>query len=338
MNSAQKPPSPSSPQTPATHWAQVAEAGAVSGMRFMFGCFKLGGRPLFRMMLVPVILYFFLFNHRARQASRDWLRRMRENGAVRGGWMPWWGYRHFWQFGIALIDKLAVWKGKISIKDVVVENGEIIHQLLAERRGAVLVISHLGNFEICRCLSARHPQMRLTVMVHAKKNARKFNHFFREQIGHSHTDLLQVTEITPATAMLLSERVERGEFVVIAGDRVPVNSPDNSIYANFFGEPAPFPAGPFTLAAILRVPLVTVFCTRALQDRGRYHISFQWLSQGVHVTRRERAQQLQVLVDGYARQLEEQCRRYPLQWFNFFDFWHQPTAPLAPVATPSEKD
>lgn len=334
MNSAQKPPSP---QTPSTHWAQLTEAGAVSGLRFMFGCFKLGGRPLFRVMLIPVILYFFLFNHRARQASRDWLRRMKECGAVRGGWMPWLGYRHFWQFGIALIDKVAVWKGKIGIKDVVVENGEIIHQLLDERRGAVLVISHLGNFEVCRCLSARHPHMRLTVMVHAK-NSRKFNHFFREQIGHCHTDLLQVTEITPATAMLLSERVERGEFVVIAGDRIPVNSPDNSISTRFFGELAPFPAGPFTLAAILRVPLVTVFCTRALQDHGRYHIGFQWLSQAVQVSRRERARHLQSLVEDYARQLEAQCQRYPLQWFNFFDFWHQPTAPLAPAATPSEKD
>ncbi len=33
---------------------------------------------------------------------------------------------------------------------------------------------------------------------------------------------IQVTEITPATAMLLADKVARGEFVAIAGDRVPV--------------------------------------------------------------------------------------------------------------------
>lgn len=305
----------------------------------MFACFKFGGRPLFKLMLFPAILYYFLTHRRARQASLAWLRRLRAQGKLRGGWIYWLGFRHFWQFGMAIIDKLAVWKGKISIDDVVVEDGHIIRELLAQRRGAVLVISHLGNFEICRCLSARHPQMRLTVMVHSN-NSQKFNRFFREQIGHSHTDLLQVTEITPATAMLLSERVERGEFIVIAGDRVPVNSPGNSLYADFLGERAPFPAGPFTLAAILRVPMVTVFCARDPQLHNRYRIRFEWLSQTMQVTRKQRPQYLQQLVEDYARQLEVQSRRYPLQWFNFFDFWHQPTAPVpeSTSVTPSEKD
>lgn len=342
MGSVQTPPPSPQPGTPATHWAQIAETGAIGGMRFMFTCFTLGGRPLFRVMLFPVILYCFLMHRRARHASLDWLQRLRAQGVVQGGGIYWLGFRHFWQFGMAIIDKLAVWKGKISIDNVVLENSHIIRDLLAERRGAVLVVSHHGNFEICRCLSARHPYMRLTVMVHTK-NSQKFNRFFREQIGHSHTDLLQVTEITPATAMLLSERVERGEFIVIAGDRVPVNNPGNSLYADFFGERAPFPAGPFTLAAILRVPLVTMFCARDAQIQNRHRIRFEWLSQTMQITRKQRPQYLQQLVEDYAHQLEAQCRRHPLQWFNFFDFWHQPTAPLTPgtppfSATPSDKD
>ena len=338
MRSAPKPSSPPPAETQGTHWAQISEAGAVGGMRFMFGCFRVGGRPLFKVMLFPVILYYFLLRPGARRASLDWLRRLRAQGVAANGWIYWKGFRHFWQFGMAIIDKLAVWKGKISIDDVAVENGHIIRELLAAQRGAVLVISHHGNFEICRCLSARHPQMRLTVMVHTK-NAQKFNRFFREQIGHSLTDFLQVTEITPATAMMLSERVERGEFIVIAGDRVPVNSPQNSLQAEFFGERAPFPAGPFTLAAILRVPLIALFCARDPQVQHRYRIHFQPLGDATQVTRKQRAHYLQQWVEEYARQLEAQCRRDPLQWFNFFDFWHQPAVPVpSPVTTPSEKD
>lgn len=316
---------PERPEPAAAHWAQIAEAGAITGMRFMFGCYKLGGRPLFRIMLAPVILYYFLAHGNARRASLGWIKRLRDQGALKGSSF-WLGFRHFWQFGMALVDKLAVWKGDVRIEDVEVEGSDIIRGLLAEKRGAVLVISHLGNFEICRCLSSRHPQMRLTVMVHSK-NSEKFNRFVREQIGHSHTELLQVTEISPATAMMLSERVERGEFVVIAGDRVPVNAPHNSLMADFFGEPAPFPAGPFTLAAILKVPMISVFCARDPALNHRYHIHFEWLTREVQVPRRQRPQFLQQLVITYARQLEAQCRRYPLQWFNFFDFWRQPTAP-----------
>lgn len=325
MNSAQTPPSGTG--RTATHWAQISEAGAVGGMRFMFACFKLGGRPLFRVMLFPAILYYFLLHRNARLASLDWLRRLRAQGALTKGWIYWLGFRHFWQFGMAMVDKIAVWKGEVRIEDVVVDGSPIIRQLLQEKRGAVLVISHLGNFEVCRCLSSRHPQMRLTVMVHTK-SSQKFNRFVREQLGHSHADLLQVTDITPATAMMLSERVERGEFVVIAGDRVPVAAPQNCIMADFLGQPAPFPAGPFTLAAILRVPMVSVFCARDPAIQHRYRIQFEWLSEEVQVPRKQRPVYLQKLVREYARQLEAQGRKYPLQWFNFFDFWHQPAAPL----------
>lgn len=332
MTSASQP--PERPQPAATHWAQIAEAGAIGGMRFMFGCFKLGGRPLFRVILFPVIIYYFLAHGNARRASLEWVNRLRDQGALRG-WSPWLGFRHFWQFGMAIVDKLAVWKGEVRIEDVVIDGGDIIRELVHSQRGAVLVISHLGNFEVCRCLSSRHPQMRLTVMVHTK-NSEKFNRFVREQLGHSHTDLLQVTEITPATAMMLSERVGRGEFVVIAGDRVPVNSPQNCLMADFFGEPAPFPAGPFTLASILRVPLITVFCARDPALQNRYRIRFDWLSLEVQVSRKQRAFYLQSVVNTYAQQLEAQCRRYPLQWFNFFDFWRQPAAPVAPPVAATE--
>ncbi len=62
----------SAPKTTAksTHWAQMTEAGGgLLGMRFLLTCFKLGGRPLFKLVLAPVIFYFFLFRTQARTAS-----------------------------------------------------------------------------------------------------------------------------------------------------------------------------------------------------------------------------------------------------------------------------
>ncbi|MFC2621771.1 MAG: lipid A biosynthesis acyltransferase, partial [Prevotella denticola] len=32
-------------------------------------------------------------------------------------------------------------------------------------------------------------------------------------------------------------------------------------------------------------------------------------------------QQMQQLADSYVKELERRVRQYPLQWFNFHDFW-----------------
>jgi predicted LPLAT superfamily acyltransferase len=320
---------PDSANKPA-HWSQVSEAGALTGMRFLFACFRIGGRPLFKLVLLPVILYFFLFRRQARAASLGYLRRIKRAGGFAGSSSLWWlSARHFWSFGNALIDKLAVWMGKIPREQVQIHGDDIIFNLRAKKQGCVLVISHLGNFEICRCLSARHPGMRLTVLMHTK-HAQKFNRLMKEKVSASQLDILQVTEITPATAMLLSERIGQGEFVAIAGDRVPISNPGNSLVVDFLGDKAPLPLGPFTLASILRAPMVGLFC---LREGSGFSIYFNHLSDAQTVPRRQRQAHLQQLAQTFATQLEYHCLRQPLQWFNFFDFWQLPES--QPPAAPS---
>lgn len=300
------------------HWSQVSEAGAITGMRFLFGCYKLGGRPLFKLVLLPVIGYFFLFRRSARAASIAYLRRIVRSGALPASSSLYWlSAQHFWSFGNTLIDKLAVWMGKIPRNQVDIYNDHLIIEQLASKRGAILILSHLGNFEICRCLSSRHRGMRLTVLMHTK-HAQKFNRLMQEHASESQLDILQVTEITPATAMMLSERIERGEFIAIAGDRVAVNHPENSLIVDFLGEQAQLPSGPFTLATILRAPLISLFC---VCEGKRFGIYFEKLSEAVQVPRKIRDAHLNRLAQTYAAQLEGHCRRQPLQWFNFFDFW-----------------
>ena len=269
--------------TTSGHWAQLSEAGALTGMRFLLACYKLGGRPLFRLVLLPVISYFFVFRRQSRRVSMAYLCRVKACGGFPADASLYWlSARHFWSFANALIDKLAVWMGQFPRDLVDIHNDHLIADKMANKQGALLIISHLGNFEICRCLSGRHKGMRLTVLMHTR-HAPKFNRLMKEEAGDSQVDIIQVTEITPATAMMLSERIEQGEFVAIAGDRIAVNHPENCLLVDFLGDKAPFPAGPFTLAAILRAPLISLFC---LREGSRFHIHFEQLSPAVHVPRR----------------------------------------------------
>jgi len=88
------------------------------------------------------------------------------------------------------------------------------------------------------------------------------------------------------------------------------------VSCRFFGEPASFPAGPFTLAVQRNVPVLCVFVMK--ESRRKYQVVLERLPQPEGASKQER---IQALADAYAAALEAVVRRYPDQWYNFYDFW-----------------
>lgn len=178
--------------------------------------------------------------------------------------------------------------------------------------------SHLGNLEVCRVIADLDDAIRINVLVHTK-HAEKFNRLLKQANGNSALNLIQVTEITAATAMLLSDKIDDGELVIIAADRTPVSPNPRVSRARFLGADALFPQGPFILASLLECPVYTLFC---LKQQDRQVITFDPFSDRLRFPRKSREQAMQQTIQRYAQRLEHYCLTEPLQWFNFFDFWH----------------
>jgi predicted LPLAT superfamily acyltransferase len=166
-------------------------------------------------------------------------------------------------------------------------------------------------------MSKRQPGLKLTVLLHTKHAAR-FNQLLAQVNPDSQLDVMQVTELTPATAALLQEKIDRGEFVAIAGDRIPVAPAPRVALAPFLGAPAPFPIGPYVLASLLQCPVYLIF---SLPNGRGWEIHFELFHRSIHLSRKDRDRELAALAAAYATRLENYCRRAPLQWFNFYDFW-----------------
>ena len=59
-------------------WLDQAERGNVAGIRFVAAVAMLLGRPVARLMLYPICVYFLLFSVSSRAASRKYLERVLE--------------------------------------------------------------------------------------------------------------------------------------------------------------------------------------------------------------------------------------------------------------------
>ena len=131
-------------------------------------------------------------------------------------------------------------------------------------------------------------------------------------------NLIQVTEMNAATAMMLQDRIDTGELVVIAADRTPVTAHNRVVKADFLGKTALFPQGPFILAWLLKCPVYTLFC---LNRHGKQVIYFEHFSDGLAFPRKQRDAMIQRCVQDFSDRLQKYCLQEPLQWFNFYDFW-----------------
>jgi predicted LPLAT superfamily acyltransferase len=302
----------------APHWSSMAEWSLVWGMRFLLRVYLLCGRTVLQWFLYPVVSYYWLANKPGRAASRAYLDRVAKlapEANVSGTLYD--SYRHFIGFANAIIDKLAAWSGALSLADVDYQGRDRLLAQVKTGRGAVLLGSHLGNLEVCRVIADLDQSVRINVLVHTK-HAVKFNRLLRQTNENSGLNLIQVTEINAATAMLLSDKIDNGELVIIAADRTPVSPNPRVCKANFLGEDALFPQGPFILAALLKCPVYTLFC---LKQQDRQVIYFDHFSDLLAFPRKEREQAMQQTVQQYAERLQYYCLMAPLQWFNFFDFW-----------------
>jgi predicted LPLAT superfamily acyltransferase len=300
------------------HWAQINEVSFVAGMRLLFGVYRLLGRLPFRLMLYPVLCWYIAANARARRASRDYLEQVaRHRPSLRLATGLPGVMRHFAAFGESLLDKMLLWGGLFPTSQVVLSGQEHISQAIARGQGGLIICTHLGNLELCRVIGRQHPALKLTVLVHTR-HAQAFNKLLAQLDPGSQLNLMQVTDMSPAMAMVLADKVAQGEFVVIAGDRVPVSPQPRVARAAFMGRVAPFPVGPYVLAALLQCPVYLMFSQRT-GDGAR--LSFELFRECIALPRKQRTPCLDQLAADYAARLEEHCLQAPFQWFNFYDFW-----------------
>ncbi|MEE9411666.1 MAG: lipid A biosynthesis acyltransferase [Methylococcales bacterium] len=310
-----------SKQQKQAHWSHIEETGVYWGMRLLVMIYSVFGRTAFRVALYPTVAYYFATNHQARAASRDYLQHIENFDADSGIKNTLWtSYRHFFNFSEGVLDKIIVWLGKYDFNQVRFHGVDEFNKLLDRGTGAMIMGAHIGNMEVCRAIAEKRNCVRLNILVHTL-NMEKYNKLLRNVDNTTSMQLIQVTELNPALAISLHEKIQQGECIILVGDRIPINSPTRTVDISFLGEKAAFSQGPYLLASLLKCPVYT-FCSMRGED-GNYDIYLDPLEKQVSIPRKnpQRQEALEHYATRYVDKLQEYCLSAPMQWFNFFPFW-----------------
>lgn len=312
------------------HWAQTKERKGLAGLKFMLWIYRIFGRGIFTLFLWPVIGFYWLSGGPQREASRQWLQTVKTIAAQKNQPLPtrMTSFHHFLRFGEAMLQKIASWRGDLRWgKEIDFAPGA--EQALAAGKpgGRLILASHLGDIEACRALAQQVSGLVINALVFTD-NAERFRQVMDQIAPEASKHVIPVSNIGPETAILLQQKLDAGEWVAIVGDRTAVNRQRGGVrrvvWSNFLGKPAPFPQGPFVLAAALRCPVLLMF---ALREQGQLKLHCEPFADPLLLPRVTRQQALQDAVDRYAARLEHHALIAPLDWFNFFDFWQLPDQP-----------
>jgi len=198
-----------------------------------------------------------------------------------------------------------------------IEDGTALEAAEQDPGGALFIVSHLGNADLSRALLDAKTRARLTILLHTK-HAAHYNEVLNSYNPAVAVNTMQVTELGPETMIDLQTKIDRGDWVVMAGDRTPVGSQNRIAQVPFLGEEASFAQGPYILAALLGCPVYLLFCVRS--NRG-YKLYVEKFADRITLPRRNRDGALRDYARLFASRLEHYVMKTPFQWYNFYDFW-----------------
>lgn len=290
-------------------WMTRQERGSLATIRLTVGAALALGRPVMRMFLPAICVYFLVFSGASREASRSYLERALGR---RARWTD--IFRHYLTFATCVLDRIYFLKDRTDQYDFHIEGEEIVTDILARGQGCILVGAHMGSFEALRTVGRRQPALRVNMVMY-EENARKVNSVLNAINPELAKDIISLG--SPNSFLEIQSCLNEGHFVGILADRSL--SGERQITRSFLGDPAHFSINPFRMVAVLRRPII--FMIALYRGGGRYDIHFERLVGPEEIPTRVDNGEVEAIATRYIEKLERYCRLAPYNWFNFFNIW-----------------
>ena len=292
-------------------WQHQQEATNAFWLKALCFCAFLFGRRMIRFLLFTIAFFYVIFAPKSREQSKQAFHRFTGKNA---DWQA--CFRNFLAFAQVSVDRLFFLAGKHQSITVNTHNTDIFNQ---ERlaKGAILVVSHVGSFDVLRVLAETQQLKPIHILMDTQHNPEAFK-LIQTLNPEMANNMIESHQPPSTLALTLQEKINQGHMIGIMADRLHHN--ETAVTVNFFDGKANLPTSPWLLASVLKVPVI--FCIGILNSQLAYDLNFHVLTEKITAKRSDRQQALKGLVQSYATLLETYVRKTPDNWFNFYAFWH----------------
>ena len=296
-------------------WYEVKEqAAGHKRLMLLWYIYKLAGKNAVKFIVFFVTLFAFLGAPKIRKCSEKYLKVAAGKAAAKDT------FKHFLSYAYALVDKMEMFTDNFPFKNIYFADEaqrEMLYKDLLDKKGIYFLCSHLGNINAMRTFFRSGTvieDIKVNLFLEAKQ-CKIFKSFIDKISSDNPIVTYPVEEIDLTTSIELKDKLDNGEIIFMAGDRIAPNN-DNAIFqTDFLGRKVNFPIGAFKFGMLMGAPIYFIACTKEKHDKYAIHIQkFEFIG--------KRQEKLEELEQQYVKFLEKLTSKYPYQFYHFYDFFN----------------
>jgi predicted LPLAT superfamily acyltransferase len=276
---------------------------------------NLCGAWLFVLISRIIAAGYFVFSRRVPESRRFYAALYPERGRLYHLWCT---FNQYQNFTTIHFDRFLL--GQAQSATFTSEGWENLKAVIGYQ-GALLLMSHLGNWEMAATLLKQQRddlQLLLYMGVKEKEGVERLQ---KNDLRRSGVTIIGADQEnnSPFTAVEGIRFLQSGGLVSMAGDIV-WRSDQRKVRVTFLGHDAYLPEAPFIFALVSGAPLLVFFAFRT--GKNSYHFT---LSDPIPIraaSRQARPEAIARAAQQYADLLEQALRQHPFEWYHFDRFIH----------------
>jgi len=276
---------------------------------------KLCGSWLFALVARIIAAGYFVFSRRVAESRRFYAALYPERGRLYHLWCT---FNQFQSFTTIHFDRFLVGQAKsVTFSS---QGWEKLESVIG-RQGGILLMSHLGNWEMAATLLKQLREDLQLLLYMGVKEKEGVERMQKDDLRRSGITIIGADQenSSPFTAVEGIRFLQAGGLVSMAGDIV-WRKDQRKVRVTFLDHDAYLPETPFIFALISGAPLFVFFAFRT--SKNNYHFT---LSDPLPIraeSRQDRPEAISQAAQQYADLLEKSLRNYPFEWYHFDRFIH----------------
>lgn len=277
--------------------------GTTTGYKIFIFLIKNIGINAAYLLLAFVSFYYFIFNPKQTGIIYRYFRERQKKSVLTSLFNT---FRNNYVFGQTIIDKVAIAAGlehKFTYEFDGIEN---IHQLAKDQSAGIMISAHVGNFEVAQHFMGEFNKKIHLVTTDEERAAIKS---LLESVMAKPKVEFVIVKDDMSHIFDIHKVLEEKQMLCFTGDRFFPQT--KTLEGTLLGAKAEFPAGPFLLSSRLNTPVLFVYVMR--EKNRHYHLYArvaEFKNRDAHS-----------LLESYTQSIEKMLEKYPLQWFNYYEFW-----------------
>lgn len=280
--------------------------GTVLGFKVYVFIIKTFGLWMAYFVLLFVAAYFILFSFRSTRSTYYLFTKRLGYSPLSAAFQV---YKSYFTFGRIQLDRIAIAVGLKQKFTFEFDGIHYINELLAEKKGGILLTAHIGNFNLAKHFFDEKNNPAVVNLVMTDLEHQEIKSYLETVTGKSMIKTI-VLQDDLSHIFKMNAALNNNELIVFAADRYLENA--KTFTKEFLGKEVKFPQGPFKLAVRRNIPVLFVHIMR--ERKFHYHFYARPYEQTEHTSKE--------LLKSYLENLETMVKKYPHQWYNYYDYWN----------------